>query len=83
MKRARPKGKLGPRYTVTWSVPGPNDTSRIRQALYPYAKPRPVTYMRPNQLFWDGRRTYGGWFLAEPALKRTLVAVGLPARPAV
>src|SRR5439155_21422978 len=35
--RTRPKGVLGPRYVVTYLVPGPNDTSsRIRQELYPY-----------------------------------------------
>jgi hypothetical protein len=84
MLRTRPRGNLGPRYTVTWSVPGGSSgTSRIRQALYPYAKPRPLTYMKPDQLFWDGQRTHGGWFLAGPSLKRTLAAVGLPARAAV
>ena len=78
MLRSRPKGTLGPSYTIVWRVPGPNATSRIRQVAYPYAKPRPLAYMRPGQPFWEGDRTYGGWFRADPSLRRIL---GLPARP--
>src|SRR5207302_3297681 len=50
----RPKGDLGPRYSVVYRVPGPNRTvSTIRQDLYPYAKPFPVSYMNPGQPFWQ------------------------------
>ena len=35
-----PKGTLGPRYTVVYVVPGPNNIlSRVTQFVYPYAKP--------------------------------------------
>ena len=74
----RPKGDLGPRYTVTYTVPGPNnDTFTIRQDVYPYASPGPVTYMAPGQPLFD-METRGGWFQAGPELKETLVAAGLP-----
>jgi hypothetical protein len=78
MLAARPQGDLGPKYTVTYTVPGPNnDTFVIRQELYPYASPGPVTYMAPGQPIFD-METRGGWFQAGPDLKETLVAAGLP-----
>ena len=46
--RAQPKGTLGPRYKVVYVVPGPNGIqSRVVQYVYPYAKPVPLTYMKP------------------------------------
>ena len=82
MLRERPKVKLGPKYTVTYVVPGPNDTSsKIRQDLYPYAKPWLVSYTKPGQRFWGGQRTHGGWYQAPYDLKPTLVSAGLPATP--
>jgi hypothetical protein len=78
MLAARPQGDLGPKYTVTYTVPGPNnDTFVIRQDVYPYASPGPVTYMAPGQPIFD-MKTPGGWFQAGPDLKATLVAAGLP-----
>jgi len=78
MLAARPQGDLGPKYTVTYTVPGPNnDTFVIRQDIYPYASPGPVTYMAPGQPIFD-METPGGWFQAGPDLKETLVAAGLP-----
>jgi hypothetical protein len=76
----RPDGKLGPRYRVVYAVPGPGGSkSRIRQDLYPYATPSPVTYMKPGQkLFRIPGGTRGGWFEAPARLKETLVAAGLP-----
>src|SRR5437867_4653937 len=35
--RARPKLKLGPRYQVTYRVPGQDGASTVQQDLYPYA----------------------------------------------
>jgi hypothetical protein len=83
MLRSRPKGKLGPKYAVVYRLPGPNSTvSTIRQDLYPYAKPFPVSYMKPGQPFWDqGQRTHGGWFLGDGRLKSTLVRAGLSVTP--
>src|SRR5437870_8262337 len=80
MLRVRPKGTLGPKYTVEYVMPGPNNTtSTIRQDLYPYAKPYALSYTKPGQRFWDrGQTTHGGWFLTTSAVRTTL---GLPAQP--
>ncbi|SRR6266568_2317947 len=78
---SRPSGTLGSRYTTVYVVPGPNDIqSRVVQYLYPYAKPLALTYLKPGQRFWNGRKAHGGWYRASPALKRVLVRVGLPAK---
>jgi hypothetical protein len=79
--RLRPKATLGPRYTVVYVVPGPNNImSRVTQFVYPYAKPVALSYMRPGQVFWGDQRTHGGWFRATAGLRRMLVNAGLPAR---
>jgi hypothetical protein len=79
MLKIRPRGDLGPRYTVTYNLPGPNGPeNRIRQDLYPYAPQGPVTYIAPGQRFFGTRSTHGGWYQAAPALKDTLVEAGLP-----
>jgi hypothetical protein len=75
---ARPEGDLGPRYEIAYRVPGPGESSTLRQDFYPYARPVPLTYMKPGQTFWDGQRTHGGWFRADSSLRRQL---GLPAQP--
>jgi hypothetical protein len=81
MLAERPKGDLGRKFTITYTVPGPdNDVFTIRQDVYPYAEPSPVTYTAPGQPIFD-MRTPGGWFRADPTLKRTLVAAGLPSNP--
>jgi hypothetical protein len=79
----RPNGVLGPKYTVTYVMPGPdNQRSELVQEIYPYAQPDPVTYTQPGQRYWTTERTRGGWYVAtfEP-LKEQLVAAGLPATP--
>lgn len=73
-----PQGKLGPRYSITYQVPGPNGDAVLRQDFYPYARPAPLTYMKPGQTFWDGQLTHGGWFTADRSLSQKL---GLPAQP--
>jgi hypothetical protein len=79
MLTKRPKGSLGPRYRIAYVMPGPGGVaSTLRQDLYPYAKPRPLSYMKPGQHFFATEKTVGGWFVAEPSLKRHLVALGLP-----
>jgi hypothetical protein len=79
--RARPKAVLGPRYTVTYVVPGPNAIkSRVIQLVYPFAKPVPLTFMKANQRFWGSRLTHGGWFRASLDLTTMLVRAGLPRR---
>ena len=77
VKRARPSGELGPRYDVSYVVPGPS-TDTLRQQLYPYASGGPVTYMEPGQEFWSDQRTHGGWLRASAGLKSMLVQAGLP-----
>jgi hypothetical protein len=78
---SRPAGTLGPRYRAVYVVPGPNDVqSRVVQYIYPYAKPVALTYLKPGQVFWDGRKAHGGWYRASAALKRVLLRAGLPAR---
>jgi hypothetical protein len=75
----RPTGTLGPEYTVTYVMPGPNnELDEIVQSFYPYASPSPVSYTKPGQLFWTTERTRGGWYVAFSDLKDSLVAVGLP-----
>jgi hypothetical protein len=77
----RPKGVLGPQYRIVYVVPGPNAIqSRVVQLFYPYAKPVPLTYMKPGQSFWNTETTVGGWYRATTALTRMLVAAGLPRR---
>jgi hypothetical protein len=79
--KARPAGPLGPRYRITYVVPGPNGIrSTVVQWAYPYAKPVPLTYMRPGQSFWGSRKAHGGWYRSSADLKRMLVQAGLPAR---
>jgi MYXO-CTERM domain-containing protein len=82
MLDSRPEGDLGPKYTVTYTVPGPNgETWKIKQDLYPYVKRGPITYMEPGQEIFETEGTRGGWYLAEIALKDLLVKAGLPATP--
>jgi hypothetical protein len=79
---SRPKGDLGPKYTVEYTVPGGYGatfhypTFRIKQDLWPYAKPYAVTYMAPGQDIFD-TKTKGGWY-TDSSLKDMLVAAGLP-----
>jgi hypothetical protein len=82
MLPGRPSGALGPRYDVTYLVPGPEGVEDVlHQHLYPYAASGPVSYMPPGQPFFGWRETAGGWFRAMPVVLRTLVAAGLPATP--
>ena len=80
MLRERPKGNLGPKYTVDYVMPGPNGgTSTIRQDLYPYATPYALSYTKPGQPFFDrGQGTHGGWFMTTSAVRTVL---GLPSDP--
>jgi len=72
-----PPGELGPRYTITWTVPS---SSKLRQEVYPYAKPDPVTYMPPGQEIYD-TPVKGGWFVGGSRLERALLHIGVPAQP--
>ena len=77
----RPRGTLGAQYRVTYVVPGPNGIkSRVVQDIYPFAKPVPLTYMKPGQRFWGTKTAHGGWFRSSVALRRALVQAGLHVR---
>jgi hypothetical protein len=74
--RSQPKGTLGARYSVTYTVPGPS-TDTLRQDLYPYAPGGPVSFMEPGQRVWD-QTTHGGWYRGSSELRTMLVRAGLP-----
>jgi hypothetical protein len=77
-----PTDHLGPRYTITWSMPdpdgGPND--QVREHLYPYAAGGPVTFMPAGQPILETTTT-PGWFKASDTLRQHLISLGLPNRP--
>ena len=77
-----PAAQRGPRYTVTWTFPnGAGTDDKVRQLVWPYAAGGPVTYLAPGQKVLD-TRTEGGWYQASDALRRSLIELGLPNRPA-
>jgi hypothetical protein len=69
--QARPRGDLGPRYTITYKIP-----AGIKQYVYPYATP-PVSYLPPGQDLFGADVTRGGWFRAGTRLRALLVSAGL------
>jgi hypothetical protein len=75
LPKAPPQVELGPRYTITWTVPS---SSRLRQDVYPYAKPYPLTYMPSGQTIYD-TPVKGGWFVGGAKLRKALARVGVPA----
>lgn len=80
MTYSRPKGNLGPKYSIDYVVPGPDgENDKIHQDLYPYAKPVVWTHMAAGQPIFDFE-THGGWF-TDARLKGILVAHGLPQAP--
>ena len=93
MLETQPDVQLGPRYTVRYTMPGPEgQESILEQHLYPYAEPYPVSYTKPGQPFWgatsqdaaarrDGRHTFGGWYVSTAELTQSLAEVGLPVKP--
>jgi hypothetical protein len=74
LPKTPPQGDLGPRYTITWTVPS---SSRLHQDVYPYAKPYPLTNMPSGQNIW-GTPVKGGWFVGGVKLKKALARVGVP-----
>ncbi len=82
MSGDRPKGDLGPKYTITYSLPMGEKALEIRQDMYPYANP-PVTYTKPGQKIYEDTVTRGGWYTTGiPVLRVRLIQAGLlPAKP--
>ena len=82
--RTPPKASLGPRYTITYTVPGEyplpgKQFGQIRQDLYPRAAGGPVIFTPPRQP--GGPLPVFGWFRAGRHLPRTLAKLGVPPRP--
>jgi hypothetical protein len=82
--RAAPTDRLGPRYTITWTVPDPEGGAdrRLRQHLYPYAAGGPVTFMPAGQAVLETTTT-AGWFQGADGLRQQLISIGLPNRRAL
>jgi hypothetical protein len=57
---------------------GPNETTTIRQDLYPDAPGGPLVHTAPGQPIFDGT-TAGGWSEASDRLPDLLHALGVPA----
>jgi hypothetical protein len=78
--RHRPAGDLGPRYTITYSMPlSERRSDTIVQYVFPYAEPKPITYMPAKQVFWGDNETVGTWYVARIGFRETLIGLGLPA----
>jgi hypothetical protein len=78
---ARPSGiDLRTGYTLTWQMFGPSGANpadyRVVQDVYPDADGGPVVHTRPSHWL----RSQGGWTDADPALRDTLAALGVPVR---
>ncbi len=79
MLPGRPKGDLGPKYSLDYQVPDGEGTAyRIHQDAYPYAKPYAVTYTPPGQAIFDTETT-GGWFTDSTLKERLDVPASAPA----
>src|SRR5262245_47219213 len=73
-----PPGTLGPRYTITWRLmTGPEETTAIRQDLYPDAAGGPLVHTAAGQPIFEGT-TVGGWYAAPLGLRDVLGARGVP-----
>jgi hypothetical protein len=86
LRTAPPRSSLGPRYTVTYTVPGltPGPGEQfgvIRQDLYPDAVGGPVVFTPPGQEGFGGPLQVTGWLIGGRPLARTLAQLGVPVRP--
>jgi hypothetical protein len=83
--RHRPSGKLGPRYTFTYTMSfvenHATQNREVVQYVYPYASPQPFTHTPDGQRFGFGH-TSGLWFVADPRLAQAIQRVIGTAEPA-
>ena len=78
-----PPAQRGARYTITWTFPnGAGNENKVRQSVWPYAAGGPLTFMASGQPVLD-TTTNGGWYRAGDDLRTSLIALGLPNRPAL
>ena len=75
---SRPRGDLGPRYVATYAwLTGQDETTPLRQELYPFANGGALSYTRRQQGVTEFVPD-GGWYRAGPELTLLLVAAGVP-----
>jgi len=73
-----PIGALGPRYELTYRVPGANPKpDMLRQDVYPLAAGGPVTFTAAGQPVL-GTKTTGGWYRAADTFRPLLTSLGVP-----
>jgi hypothetical protein len=76
-----PPGDLGPRYVANYRwLFGQNETTSLRQELYPFAEAGALTYTPPGQKAFNASPR-GGWYRAGAELTLLLVAAGVPVPP--
>jgi hypothetical protein len=63
--RHRPAGPLGPRYRIVYGIlTGENETTPVRQVVYPFARAGFITYTPPGQRAFD-HAVRSGWYASE------------------
>ena len=75
----RPSGALGPRYdlSITWGTASdPMGTGTL--IMYPFAQPKPVTFVPDQALSPATVGPTTGWYLASPVLLSFLQHYGMP-----
>jgi hypothetical protein len=73
-----PTGPLGPRFELTYRVPGGNPKpDTLKQDAYPLAAGGPVTFTAAGQPVL-GTRTTGGWYRAPDTFRSLLTSLGVP-----
>lgn len=73
-----PAGPLGPRYELTYRVPGANPKPDVlKQDAYPLAAGGPATFTPAGQPVL-GTTTTGGWYRAPDTLRSLLTSLGVP-----
>lgn len=73
-----PTGPLGPRYELTYRVPGGSPTpDTLKQDAYPLAAGGPETFTPAGQPVL-GTTTTGGWYRAPDTFRALLTALGVP-----
>jgi hypothetical protein len=73
-----PTGPLGPRYELTYRVPGGNPRpDTLKQDAYPLAAGGPVTFTPAGQAVL-GTTTTGGWYHAPDTFRPLLTSLGVP-----
>jgi hypothetical protein len=70
-----PPGRLGPDFSVVWTLWGPDGEVSLAQSLYPQAQGGPLVHTAPGQVAYDAP-VPGGWYRASARLAPTLESLG-------